>query len=379
MPATDVPAGFSERLVAFCRDLRARGLNVTPGRALDAGRSVALLDPADRVAFHTALRANLTVSVDEHPEFEAAFARFWGEGAAAGQPEVGGSLPPHRPGPPVYGEAPVALEGFDPSGDARLPGGDHSASDEDLLTLKDFATYDAADVARARALIRQLTPVLATVPSRRFEPAGSGGQIDMRRTVQSSQRRGGEVVELARRRRKLRRLRVVALCDVSGSMDRYGEWLLQFLYALQQASGGVRTFVFSTRLHDVTHVLRRKRFDDVLAGLARTVDTWSGGTTIGQCLGEFNTRHGARLLTPRTVVIIASDGWERGDTARLKREMAAIHRRAHRVVWLNPLKGHAGYEPLAAGMSSALPFVDHFLAANSLDSLRRLARVLAGI
>ncbi|MGH2610907.1 MAG: vWA domain-containing protein, partial [Tepidiformaceae bacterium] len=168
-------------------------------------------------------------------------------------------------------------------------------------------------------------------------------------------------------------------CDVSGSMDVYSGQLLQFLYALQAESGGVHTFVFSTRLHDVTHILRRKQYEEALSGLAAAVQSWSGGTTIGQCIGEFNMRYGARLLTPRTVVLVVCDGWERGEPERLAREMAVLKRRAYRVIWLNPLKGHDGYEPLARGMAAALPYVDHFLAGNSIQSLERLKRTLAGL
>lgn len=358
---------------------------VTPARALDAARSLLLVDVADPVVFRSALRANLTVSVDEYAVFDEAFAEYWGdltrdlpEGEAIPdlRPTVEG---PDRPPEAVFLEAPVHLEGVSGEGESRLPGGDHSASDVDVLTRKDFRDYDAGDVLRAKRLIRQLSPALATVPSRRLQPATSGGRVDIRRTVRDARRTGGEVVRLARQRRRLQKLRIVALCDVSGSMDVYSGQLLQFLYALQSGSGGVSTFAFSTRLHDVTHILRRKQYDEALAGLAAAVDSWSGGTTIGQCMGEFNVRYAARLLTPRTVVLIVCDGWERGDPERLAREMAVLKRRAYRVIWLNPLKGHGGYEPLARGMAAALPYVDHFLAGNTIEGLERLKRTLAGL
>jgi uncharacterized protein with von Willebrand factor type A (vWA) domain len=225
-------------------------------------------------------------------------------------------------------------------------------------------------------LVRQIVPALATAPSRRSEPSPAGS-IDVRRTVKGARRSAGEVVRLAHARRKVRKLRVVVLCDVSGSMDVYSSYLLQFFHALQGESAGVRTFVFSTRLHDVSSLLRRRRSEEVLAGLAGAVDTWSGGTAIGACLEAFNRRWARRLLTPRTVVVIASDGWERGDPARLRGAMAEIRRRAYRVIWLNPLKARDGYRPLAAGMAAALPYVDHFQAANSLSSLEQLKRTLA--
>ncbi len=376
---------LGSRLVEFCRLLRARDLAVTPGRALDAARSLELVDVADGAAFRAALRANLTISVDEYPAFDAAFDEYWRDliADAAESPEGDNYFHvqegPPRPPEVVFIPAAVESDTISGDGDSLLPGGDRSANDANLITRKDFADYSAADVTRARRLIQQLTPALATAPSRRFRPASSGGAVDIRRTVRAARRSGGEVVNLAYQKRKLHRLKVVALCDVSGSMDVYSNYLLQFLYALQAEAGGVRTFVFSTRLHDVTHILRRKQYGEALAGLAAAVDTWSGGTTIGQCIGEFNLRYASTVVGPKTVVIVVSDGWERGDTTRLAHEMSVLHRRAYRVIWLNPLKGHAGYEPLAAGMAAALPYVDHFLPANTLESLERLKRTLAGL
>ncbi|OAI38595.1 hypothetical protein AYO38_09350 [bacterium SCGC AG-212-C10] len=371
------------RVVEFCRLLREQDLPVSPGASLDAARSLELVDVADAPAFHAALRANLTTSVDQYRAFNAAFAAYWGDLFLDApetveipdlQPTIDG---PPRPPEVVYALLPVELEGVSGDGESILPGGDRTANEVDLLTHKDFADFTPDDVVRARRIIRKLTPALATVPSRRYRPSPSGGHVDLRRTVRSAQRSGGEVVHIEQRRRKLRKLRVVALCDVSGSMDIYSHWLLQFLYALQNEAGAVRTFVFSTRVHDVTALLKRKRYEDAVAAISGTVDTWSGGTTIGACLGEFNVRWAGGLLSPRTVLIIASDGWERGDPERLAREMAVLSRRVYCVIWLNPLKGRAGYEPLAAGMSVALPYVDTFLPANSLASLERLQRTLA--
>ena len=365
--------------------LRAGGLRVTPGGALDAARSLELVDVADGAGFRAALRANLTISVDEYPAFDAAFETYWRDLIADQRDGPEGDSYFHvQEGPPrapevVFIPARVNLEGIDGAGDSLLPGGDRSANDADLVTKKDFAAFTASDVLRARRLIQQLVPVLATAPTRRWRPATSGGAIDIRRTVQAARHTGGEVVALEHRRPRIQRLKIVALCDVSGSMDVYSSYLLQFVYALQSQSGGVRTFVFSTRLHDVTGILRRKSFASVLEGLAASIDTWSGGTAIGQSIAEFNARFARRLVGPRTVVLIVSDGWERGDVERLRREMAVLHRRAHSIIWLNPLKGRDGYEPLAAGMAAALPFVDHFLAANTLESLERLKRTLAAL
>jgi len=366
---------------AFCRVLRDAGLSATPGSSVDIARSLALVDIADASVFRAALRANLTVSVDEFETFDRAFDAFWlsqGETAARPTPTPN-MLRQERPrtGPTVYERVAMQVEGFAPGGEAKLEGGDRTASEADILTRKDFSQFTAGELPRVRRLIQQLAPSLATRPSRRSESASGPGRIDIRRTVRGAQRHGGETVELAWVQPKLRKLRVVALCDVSGSMDVYARHLLQFFHALQLQSGSGRTFVFSTRLHDVTPILRRKRYGEMLTGLAGAVDTWSGGTTIGQCIGEFNQRYGRSLVSSRTVVVIASDGWERGDPARLAKEMAAIHRKAYRVIWLNPLKARDGYAPLAAGMAAALPYIDHFLPAASIGDLERLKRVLA--
>lgn len=377
-----MPPALAARLVEFCRLLRAADLAVTPGRALDAARSLELVDSSDAAAFRAALRANLTISVDEYPAFDAAFESYWrdilkevpdGSDEPAFQPLQG----PPRPPEVVFVPARIDADGPDGEGQSRLPGGDRSASELDLVTRKDFAEMAPAEVLRARRLIAQLAPTLATAPSRRMRPAASGGSVDIRRTVTGARRHGGEVVRLARQRRKLQRLKVVALCDVSGSMDLYANFLLEFLYALQAETGSVRTFVFSTRLHDVSHLLRRKQLGDALPALSAAVKTWSGGTTIGHCIGEFNLRYASSLVGPRSVAIVISDGWERGDPSRLAHEMAVLRRRAYRVIWLNPLKGRGGYEPLAAGMAAALPHIDHFLAANSIESLAALKRTLA--
>jgi uncharacterized protein with von Willebrand factor type A (vWA) domain len=160
-------------------------------------------------------------------------------------------------------------------------------------------------------------------------------------------------------------------------MDAYTPFLLQFLYALQRQHGLVRTFVFSTRLEDVTAALRARRFEPALRSIANQATRWSGGTTIGRSLAEFNERFAAELVSPRTVLLIISDGWERDDGSQLAAQLALLRRRARRIIWLNPLKGREGYQPLAKGMATALPYIDDFLAANSLQALQNLSRVLA--
>jgi uncharacterized protein with von Willebrand factor type A (vWA) domain len=177
----------------------------------------------------------------------------------------------------------------------------------------------------------------------------------------------------------VRRLNVVLLCDVSGSMDVYSRFLAQFLYGLQNELRNVSTFVFSTRLFEITAMLRARTFDDALARVARTVEGWSGGTRIGASIAEFNRIYAKQRVGPRTVVVVISDGWDRGDIEQLRREMRVLKRRAYRLLWLNPLLGNEDYRPAAQGMSAALPSVDELLPVHNLESLARVGRTLIAL
>jgi uncharacterized protein with von Willebrand factor type A (vWA) domain len=217
---------------------------------------------------------------------------------------------------------------------------------------------------------------VATRLSRRTRHARRGHLVDLRRTIRSSLRRGGEILEILRRERKVQKMRVALLCDVSGSMDLYSRFLIQFIYALQHAVGRVETFVFSTGLHRITGQLERDDLRAALDEVARRVPDWSGGTKIGRSLRAFLDEHG-HVLDRHTVAIIISDGWDTGDVEVLDAAMADLKRRAARVIWLNPLLASPGYEPICQGMRVALPYVDVFAPAHNLDSLRRLERYLA--
>jgi uncharacterized protein len=370
---------LSANLIGFARVLRAAGLNPTPGRVLDAGRSLLLLDLARIEDVRAALMANLLADHAQTGLFNLLFDRYWlrargGEDAPVVQPP---DTPPdqhERTG--SAGELVAALPR-----PAAGTGDDHPegvAGDAELLTVKDFSTYTDDDLKRARRLVRALAPKLATVVTRRRRPSHRRDEIDLRASVRRAARHGGEVLRLLYRRKQTRRLRLVLLLDVSGSMDRYSRALVQFLYALRSEVRGVSTFVFSTRLHDVTPMLKTRSFDDALARLSRGVDAWSGGTSIGRCLAQFEREYARGRIDRRTVVVLMSDGWERGDVGELERAMAGLRRRARRIVWLNPLLGVPGYRPVARGMAAALPYVDDFLPAHNLEALARAIRTLAG-
>jgi uncharacterized protein with von Willebrand factor type A (vWA) domain len=375
------PAAPRELLVAtirFCRLLRARGLPITPGESRDAVRALEVVDLGDRDEVRRALRAVLATRPEEFPVFDATFDAFWG-GVPGGEP-VPLAAPPGPPGPagdPRFPRARDAALEFSAWTDVAEgegePVGLPGVSDLEATMGKDFSTFGAADLAEVERLAAQIARRLATRRSRRLRPARRRGRVDLRRTVRLSLTRG-ELIELARRARRIQKTKLVVFCDVSGSMDLYSRLLLQFLYAMQNQLGRVETFVFSTRLHRITDELRHASYRAALARLGELQD-WSGGTRIGESLRAFN-QGWPRLLDRDTVVIVLSDGWDTGDPEILADALRTMRRRAGKLVWLNPLLGSPDYQPLTQGMQAALPLVDAFLPAHNLESLRALARHL---
>ena len=385
--ALEAPASrrgtLAENVLAFAALLRSSGLPVTTGRAIEAARALERVDLLRRDDVRTAFAATLVSAVEQRPLFDALFAVFWSAVAApapARLPAPDGTSGRGRDSGPAAQQMRRAAAGDLYAGSARTPEGDpHAYSRSDLVTKKDFASLDDEGLRDVRRTIRELAPQLRMAISRRRRSARRGHAIDLRQSLRRAARRGGELDELRRQRRRERRSDVVVLADVSGSMDRYSEFLVQFIYGLQQELRGVSTFVFSTRLFEVTPMLRARSFDSALRLLEAGVDGWSGGTQIGESLREFNRSYAAQRVHRRTVVIVLSDGWDRGDGALVGEQMQLLQRRAKRVIWLNPLLGHDGYEPLAEGMAAALPFCDDFLPANTVDSLRAFGKHLLSV
>jgi uncharacterized protein with von Willebrand factor type A (vWA) domain len=214
-------------------------------------------------------------------------------------------------------------------------------------------------------------------PTRRRRPDRRGRVLDFRRTLRRSTRYGGELVELAWRETRTTPRPLVVICDISGSMERYSRILLQFVHAITEGVDEVESFVFGTRLTRITRQLRHRDIDDALDAVSKHVLDWSGGTRIGDAVKEFNFRWGRRVLGRGPVVLLISDGWDRGEPELLRREMDRLQRSCHRLIWLNPLLGSPGYEPLTVGMQAALPFVDDFLPVHNLVSLEQLGAKLA--
>jgi uncharacterized protein with von Willebrand factor type A (vWA) domain len=395
------------RIVDFARLLWELGLDVGPGRVVEMAESLSLIDVTRRDEFYTFLKVTLVSKHEHEPIFDQAFLFYWrprGRGEHQGTlPEEERerfrrslALPAHRQRNEDARESRTGLrtpqqqrhphsrlaqarrqrreDTDEDEGDRRQTYGH-----EEVLRRKDFESFTWDELQDARELMSKTRWRLGERRTRRLRPSHRGRQLDLRRTVRRSLRTGGEPVELARRtiRRKPRPL--VILCDISGSMSLYSRLLLHFVHTVSNGLSNVETFVFATRLTRITRQLARRDVDEAIQDVTHSVQDWSGGTRIGDSLRVFNYRWARRVLGRGAVVLIISDGWDRGDVRVLAEEMARLQRNCHRLIWLNPLLGQDDYRPVTAGMRAALPYIDDFLPANNLDSLFALGRALEAI
>ncbi len=369
-PSGDVLVG---RLGDLAAVLRAQGSRVGVGELLAAVRCLDAVDCASREEVRLALRTVLCSARRDLERFDLAFTAVFGDGRP---PDDGDPLSElgqiEKAVLPRMGVA-------DPGGGQVEPGAEPvpaAYSDVELLQEKDFARYTPAEMALARELIARLARRHPTRLSRRTRPSRHRGHVpDLRNTVNASLRTGGEPVRRRWRVPTRRPRQVVLVCDVSGSMAPYARMLLQYMHACVAARRRVEAFAFGTRLTRITQELAGRDHDQALERAAAVVTDFSGGTRIGAAMAQLNRVHGRRLGRG-AVVVILSDGWDRGEPEQLHTEMARLRRAAHRLVWLNPLAAHPDYQPLARGMQAAVPHTDRLLAGNSLASLEQLAEIL---
>lgn len=381
----DTPGGhILSNLLLFGRLLRRLGLDVHVGRMLDAVSVIEDIGLSRKHDFRAALRTLLVHRKDDLALFDEAFVVFWrqpkdpkttldlrsmGEQRRFRQPQVG---------PPPPDASPNGLDGSSDESDEDIDRIDltRTFSAREVLRKKSFADYTPEEFARARAMIEELRWDLGRRRTRRWG-RGEGRHLDLRRALRRAVRFGGEPVDLPTRRRKTRPRRLVLICDVSGSMERYTRMLLQFIHTLYGGlDNRVEAFLFATRLTRVTGKLGHRDIDHAVNEVSKAVPDWSGGTRIGDVLKTFNFQWARRVLGWGSVVLVISDGWDRGDPGLFAQEMARLRRSSYRLVWLNPLAGAENYEPLTRGMRAALPYIDDLLPIDNLASLEDLARHL---
>src|SRR5438270_7554065 len=377
---------LADNIVHFARALRAAGIPVGPGAVLDALAAVQAAGVGAKDDFYWTLHAVFVKRHEHSIIFAQAFRIFFRKRGFLDQlmammlPQAPGGPPP--PPPPAATRVQEAL--FSDAQNKLKPeerevelDTTFTVSDRELLQKKDFAQMAAAEIAAARIAIKRMVLSLDEVKTRRLAPDRHGHIIDMRRTLRASMKAGGALIDLKYLGPRTRQPPIVALLDISGSMSQYTRLFLHFLHAVTDARKRVHSFLFGTRLTNVTRALKSRDPDEALSACSASVVDWSGGTRIATSLGEFNKRWARRVLTQGAIGLLITDGLERDPDDHLAFEIDRLHRSCRRLVWLNPLLRYEGFEPKAKGIQSILPHVDEFRPIHNLDSIAELCRALS--
>ncbi len=386
----DKPGTLAANVMQFCRVLRRAGIPVGPGRMLAAVEAVETVGVGSRQDFYWALHATLITRYDQFETFDEAFKLFWRDPDLLKRlmglmlPEIDTGKKDRREanrrvseafGPPPGERRSDSDQDEEPEVeiDARL-----TVSEREVLQTRDFDKMSTAELDRAKTLIARMRLPLDERPTRRYRPDARGRRIDPRATMRSMMRGGGNAIELSFRRRATKPPPLVILCDISGSMSRYARVMLHFIHAVTQARHRVHSFVFGTRLSNITRMIRARDVDEALARVGGNVQDWSGGTRIGDSLAAFNRQWGRRVLGQSAVVLLITDGLDRGGDDTLAPAIDRLHRSCGRLIWLNPLLRFDGYAPKSQGAKAMIDHVDDLRPVHSLDSLRDLIDALGG-
>ena len=367
---------LAANIAQFGRLLRAAGLPIGAGKAVDAVRAVEAAGVARRDDVYWALHAVFVNRHDQHPTFDQAFALFWR------------GLDVTTENRPTAADAEAELatsagtvmetSGGDSDDGSGTPDAILTYSPSESLRTRDFEAMSDGELAAAKRVIARMRPLLAPVATRRYRPADHGARIDMRATLRAALRSSADIIPLRLKTPRMKAPPLVVLCDISGSMSGYTRIFLHFLHALGRGHDRVHAFVFGTRLTDVTRLMRGHDADAAVARVGAAVEDWDGGTRIGQSLRDFNYRWSRRVLGQGAVVILISDGLDRDAALGLEAEVERLHKSCRRLIWLNPLLRYQGFEPISLGIKAILPHVDDFRPVHDLASLEDLVTVLGG-
>ena len=397
------------RLTEFGRLLWEVGIDVGPRKMLDLAETLDYIDITNKEDFYDALKCSLLARHEQEPLFNQMFLYYWymrdrqdkkaeNPQGAAKRDERQIRLPPserkrlaeHLNSPEQRKDLRTELRETErrrrlddqidqeDDDDAANPQG-MAYSAIEMLRKKDFENFTWEEVQEAKRLMAEMRWHLGMRPTRRKAPSRSGSYPDMRRIIRRNLKHGGELIELTWREIKFKPRPLVIICDISGSMSLYSRLLLHFIHTISNGLLNVEAFVFGTRLTRITRQLKRRDVDEAVRDVSKSVQDWSGGTRIGDALHFFNQKWARRVLGRGAVVLIISDGWDRGDAGVLEVEMDRLQHSCHRLIWLNPLLGSPDYRPLTIGMKTALPYIDNFLPAHNLDSLINLGNLLETI
>ncbi|MGG5885560.1 vWA domain-containing protein [Falsiroseomonas sp. HC035] len=387
LPSASPGAALAFNLLAFGRLLRRAGVPVGPIESMAGAEALTQVDLGDRAQVHAALRATMVHRHEHFLLFDQAFGMFWRDPDAARHASamalMEGMQEPAKPAPAqrrlaeaMQGDRPKPPRPDDKPPEERVDM-TFTVSERERLQAMDFEAMSAADLANAKREIRKLVLPLDARPTRRFRADPSGPAWDLRATTRESLRTGGEILDIARRRRIVRPPPLVALCDISGSMARYAQILIHFLHAVANDRERVHTFLFGTRLTNVTRQLRHRDAEVAFEAVAHAVPDWSGGTRIGDSLELFNRLWSRRVLGQGAVVLLITDGLDREGARGLAEATDRLQRSCRRLIWLNPLLRYAAFQPKSQGIRAMLPHVDEFRPVHNLASLRDLVSVLS--
>jgi uncharacterized protein with von Willebrand factor type A (vWA) domain len=365
---------LSKNIVHFCRFLRNKGYGLSAEEEVIASEALQLIDCSKRTLFSLALKSVLCRSWKELQEFDELFNEYWQELEKAIDSKIKTEAKP-KIKPPAQDASFTSLKTWLNGNRNNETEVTASYSKGENLSSKDFSAVPADELGELIRSIKSISRRIAVNLHRRYQKSHQVKLPDPRRTLRKNMRHGGEMLEIAFRKPKRNRTKLVLLCDVSKSMDLYVSFLLQFMYSFQQVFRRLETFAFSTSLEHITPIVKQNDFTATLRLLSSQNSSWSGGTRIGESLNNFITAY-PRMLDKHTIVIIFSDGWDTGDIPLMKLSMELIHKRSKKVIWLNPLAGYSSYRPDVAGMQAAFPFVDVFAPVHNLESLRKLRKWL---
>ena len=366
---------LSRNIVQFCRFLRQKGFALSVEEEATALNALQFIDHSNRNVFGLALKSVCCRSRAQQKEFDDLFDQYWKEINTAIDSKIKTKAQPaFKPGTKdgAFKSLKSWLNGNQPEET------EHTAaySVHENLLRKDFSVVPSNELDELMQSIKALSKILAAQLNRRYTKSGKINLPDLRRTLRKNMRYGGELLEIAFKKPRRNRTKLVVLCDVSKSMDLYAAFLLQFMFAFQQVYSRIETFAFGTSLQRITNQLKHHDFKEALGLLSEQNSSWSGGTKIGESLYHFVKEYASRLVDNRTVVIILSDGWDTGNIEQLEQSMQTIQARSKKVIWLNPVAGYTFYQPHAAGMQAAMPYIDVFAPVHNADSFRNLIRWL---
>ncbi len=382
--ASEHEGRLAENILLFCRTLRYAGLAIGPGQVIEAGGAVLQSGIERRDDFYYALRSVLVSDPAQFRLFDQAFHIYFRNPRLLERlmtlllPTIERAAGDGNTEEAIRRLMESLVADETPANNDGVIEIDHSGSysRRELLRHKDFEQMSLQEQREAKALLREEIDVIKDVSTRRFRPHPYGHRYDLRRSMQLMLRNNGQLIELAKKKRRLRPPTLTLICDISGSMSRYSRIFLYFAHALSSRWQTVHSFVFATRLTNVSHRLMDKDVDRALAQVSGDVQDWDGGTRIADCLERFNVDWGRRVLAGRSVVILLSDGLERDSDSDLEFQMQRLHRTCDQLIWMNPMLRYKHFEVKAMGIRTMLPHVDLFLPAHNLESLAQLGRIL---